>query len=68
MFILLRLVDRDIDSLRAGRSGDRIPLGARFSAPVQTVLEPAPTPVEGVPGPFPHVNPPGRDVAHASPT
>jgi len=31
------------DSLWAGRSGDRIPVGARFSAPVQTgpVVHPA---------------------------
>jgi hypothetical protein len=27
---------RNIDSLRAGRSGDRILVGAKFSAPVQT--------------------------------
>ena len=28
------------DSIRAGRSGDRIPMGARFFAPVQTGLRP----------------------------
>jgi hypothetical protein len=38
------------DSLQAGRSGDRIPLGARFSAPVQTSLVNHPTPIHRVLG------------------
>jgi hypothetical protein len=33
--------------LRAGRSGDRIPVGARFSAPVQTGPEATQPPVQG---------------------
>jgi hypothetical protein len=32
-------LSRYSDSLQAGRSEDRIPVGARFSAPIQTGLE-----------------------------
>jgi hypothetical protein len=50
--------------LRAGRSGDRIPVGARFSAPVQT--DPGTHPASdtlGI-GPFPGGKRPARGVDH----
>jgi hypothetical protein len=47
--------------LRAGRSGDRIPVGARFSAPVQTGPGAHPTSCAMGTGSFPAVES-GRDV------
>jgi hypothetical protein len=43
------------DCLRAGRSGDRIPVGARFSAPVQTGPEAHPASYTTGTGSFPGV-------------
>jgi hypothetical protein len=43
------------DSIRAGRSGDRIPVVAKFSAPVQTGLGAHPVSSTGVPGFFPGI-------------
>ena len=39
-----------VTALRAGRSGGRIPVGARISAPVQTGPGPTQLPVQWVPG------------------
>jgi hypothetical protein len=44
------------DWLRAGRSGDRIPVAARFSAPAQTGPGAHPTSCTMVTGSFPWVN------------
>ena len=48
------------DSLRAGRSGVRIPVGARFSAPVQTDPGAHPASCTMGTGSFPGVKRPGR--------
>ena len=52
------------DSLRTGRSGDRIPVGARFSAPVQAGSEANPASYTVGTGSFPGKKRPWRCVDH----
>jgi hypothetical protein len=52
--------------LRAGRSGNRIPVGARFSAPVQTDPGAYPASCTMGTGSFPGVKRPGCGVDHPS--
>jgi hypothetical protein len=54
------------DSLRPGRSGDRIPVGTRFVSHVQTGSGPNLRPVHWVPGRFSGVQLPGRGLDHLS--
>ena len=56
------------DSLRAGRSGDRIPVGATFSAPVQTGPGAPPASCTVGTGSFPGVKRPGRGADHPPPS
>ena len=56
------------DSLRAGRSGDRIPEGTRFSASAQTVPGAHPASCTMVTGSFPGVKQSGRGVDHPFPS
>jgi hypothetical protein len=55
---------RDSYLLWAGRSGDRIPVGVRFSAPVQTVSGAHPASYAMGIGSFSGVKRPGRAVDH----
>ena len=55
---------RDSDSLRAGRSRDRIPVGARFSAPVQFGPGAHPASYKMGIGSFPVVKRPSRVDDH----
>ena len=54
--------------LRAGRSGDRIPVAPRFSAPVQTGPETHPSSYRMGTGSFPGVKRPGRGFDHPPPS
>jgi len=55
------------DSLLTGRYGDRIPVGATFSAPAQTGPRAHPDSHTTRKGSFPRVKRPGRGVNHPSP-
>ena len=64
MFRLPRYLSRYSDSLQAGRSGDRIPVEARFSAPVQSDPGAHPAFCAMGTGSFPGVKRPGRGADH----
>ena len=69
MQFVIRIVrGRDSDSLRAERSGDRIPVGARLSPPVQTGPGAHPASYTMGIGSFPGVKRPGRGVDHPPPS
>jgi hypothetical protein len=55
-------------TLRAGRSGDRIPAGSRISAPVQAGCEAHLATYTMGTGSFLGVKRPGRDVDHPTPS
>ena len=66
--ILSLVLSRYSYSLGAGRSGDRVPMGARFSAPVQTGSKAHPASCTMGTGSFPRVKRPGRGVDHLPPS
>ena len=66
-FLGPRYLSRYSDSLRAGRSGYRISMGARFSAPVQTGHGAHPASYAMGTGSFQGVKRPGRGADHPPP-
>ena len=72
IYVCMYVVGRDgsvgySDSLRAGRSGERIPVRARFSAPVQTGRGAHPAPSTTGAGSFPVVKRSGCGNDHPAP-
>ena len=63
-----RQLSRYSDSLREGRYGDRIPVGSRSSAPVQTGPRPDPASCTRRTGSLPGVRRPGRGADHPPPS
>jgi hypothetical protein len=63
----VRIRRRYSDSLQAGRSGHRVPVGANFPAPVQTAPEAQPAFCTVSTELFPGVKRPGRVVDHPPP-
>jgi hypothetical protein len=62
------MLSRYSDWLRAGRFADRIPVGARFFAHVQTGPEAHPASCAMGTGSFPGVKRPGRGADHPPPS
>ena len=59
-------LSRYIDSLRSGLSGDRMPVGARFSAPAPTGHGTHPASYTMGTGSSPEVTRPGHGVTHCT--